>query len=243
MTGGGSGLGAVISRHLHREGCHVIILDRDRDAGADLADELGRGAGATFVACDLLHRGHLAEVTSRVTASGPLWLLVNNAGGWLPGSQFPDSDRWEDSLRLNLHVPMLLTKLALPALDGGGAVVNIASSGGWDSEPYQSPEYGAAKAGLIRFTTAAASLRDRGVRVSCIIPHWIGLPRAQDEFQRLSLRDRELSGGLVDPDVVAATVTEHGNDPASAGRVTMIRAGLPPYAVDPAGYDPHRTAR
>jgi NAD(P)-dependent dehydrogenase (short-subunit alcohol dehydrogenase family) len=64
---------------------------------------------------------------------------------------------------------MLATQLALDALraGGGGAVVNIASSAGiwWDA--YDSPEYGAAKAGLIRFTTTLVGLRESmGVRVN-----------------------------------------------------------------------------
>jgi 3-oxoacyl-[acyl-carrier protein] reductase len=118
----------------------------------------------------------------------------------------------------------------------------IASSGGWDSDPYPSPEYGAAKAGLIRFTTASASLRNRGIRVSCLVPHWIGLDRARAEYERMSASDRERSGGLVAPDTIASTVVEHAHDANSAGRVTMIRANRAPYDVDPAGYDPHRAA-
>ena len=246
VTGGGSGLGAVICAHLHRDGCHVVILDRDKRAGSLIANRLGDGPDATFIECDLLNRAQLHQTVSRIAAAGPLWLLVNNAGGWLPGPQFPDSDQWEDGLVLNLHVPMLLTKLAIPALSQGGpyggAVVNIASSGGWDSDPYQSPEYGAAKAGLIRFTTASASLRDRGIRVSCLIPHWIGLDRAKAEYERMSPSARELSGGLIAPDTIAATVVEHAHDARSAGRVTMIRADRPPYDVDPADYDPHSGA-
>src|SRR5690242_303677 len=167
VTGGASGLGAIIARRLHHAARHVVILDRDHDVGAGLAAELGSGAGATFIECDLLDRQQLPAVVSRIQAAGPLRLLVNNAGGWLAGPQFPDGDTWEESLVLNLHVPMLLTRLLLPSLRGGGSVVNIASSAGWGSDPYGSPEYAAAKAGLIRFTTAAAGLRNRGVRVSC----------------------------------------------------------------------------
>lgn len=130
VTAGGSGLGAVISDHLHRDECHVIIIDRDESAGSQLADRLGESPGATFIECDLLDRAQLRQTVLGIAASGPLSLLVNNAGGWLPGAQLPDSDQWEDSLELNLHVPMLLTKIAIPALSkagpDGGAVVNIA---------------------------------------------------------------------------------------------------------------------
>ena len=54
---------------------------------------------------------------------------------------------------------MLATQLALTAMDGRGAVVNVASSAGAEETPYGSPEYAAAKAGLIRFTTALSRAR------------------------------------------------------------------------------------
>ena len=49
-----------------------------------------------------------------------------------PGPQFPDSDRWFQSIDLSLQMPMLATQLCLPLMEagGGGAVVNVASSGG-----------------------------------------------------------------------------------------------------------------
>jgi NAD(P)-dependent dehydrogenase (short-subunit alcohol dehydrogenase family) len=131
-----------------------------------------------------------------------------------------------------LRMPMLLTQLALPHLRDGGAVVNIASSAGCESAAYASPEYGVAKAGLIRFTTAVADFVDRyGVRVSCVVPHWIGLPRAVEEFARLDAGAQAKSGGLVDPQIIAETVTALTADPAGAGRVMIVRADRPPYPL------------
>jgi len=53
-------------------------------------------------------------------------------------------------------------------------VVNIASTAGLDHAPYEWPEYGVAKAGLIRFTTAMADLPQRAnVRVTCVVPDWV----------------------------------------------------------------------
>ena len=134
---------------------------------------------------------------------------------------------------------MLATQLALPLMHDGGAVINISSSAGWDSAAYSSPEYAVAKAGLIRFTTAVADFADRfGVRVSCVVPHWIGLPRAVAEFDQMDAEARAQSGGLIDPQVVVDAVLELADDPNSAGRIVMVRAGRRPYAIDPAASDP-----
>jgi NAD(P)-dependent dehydrogenase (short-subunit alcohol dehydrogenase family) len=54
---------------------------------------------------------------------------------------------------------MTLTQRFLAAMaQAGGAVVNISSSAGRAQEPYASPEYGAAKAGLIRFSRSLGGL-------------------------------------------------------------------------------------
>ena len=107
---------------------------------------------------------------------------------------------------------------------GGGAVVNVSSSAGLGDAAYGSPEYAAAKAGLIRFTTATAGLAEsHGVRVSCVVPHWIGLPRAYDEWARLSAEERDASGGLIPVGEVVDAVLSLADDPGSAGRVMELR--------------------
>ena len=90
-------------------------------------------------------------------------------------------------------------------------------------------------------TTAVAELAERrGVRISCVVPHWIGLARAIAEYDQLDADQRARSGGLVDPQVVADTVIDLASDPYSAGRVVVVRAGRAPYPIDPAASDPLR---
>jgi NAD(P)-dependent dehydrogenase (short-subunit alcohol dehydrogenase family) len=245
VTGAAAGLGSVIARTLSRSCRHLVIADQDGAAAAKLQDELARvGDQATSIETDMCEEDQVRALIDRVATLGRVSVLVNNAGGWLPGPQFPVGDAWHRGLDLNLRMPMLATQLCLPLMSQGGAVVNISSSGGWDSGPYGSPEYGAAKAGLIRFTTAVADFTTRfKVRVSCIVPHWIGLDRAVREFEQLSADQQRLSGGLVDPQVIADTVMKLIDDPNSGGRVIVIRAGQSPYQIDPATSDPQHQQR
>lgn len=240
VTGGASGLGALLTRALDDAGATVVVADVDEAAGEALVRELkGR-----FVATDLCDDAAVHALVDRAVELGPLGLVVNNAGGWSPGGQFPEAtpEEWSRTLRLNLGAPMLLTQLAIePIADAaGGAVVQVSSSGALEPAPYVSPEYAAAKAGLIRFTSACAgSVAERGIRVSCVVPHWIGLMRAHEEYARLSAHERRASGGLVDPDVVVDEVLRLATSEDSAGQVRVIRPGRPPYALDLRTADPH----
>ena len=242
VTGGAGGLGRLLTMELARAGAHVVVADRDVTAGLRVVEEVAAaGERATFIETDASDAPQIHRMVDRARALGQVAVLINNAGGWLPGPQFPDADNWRRALDLNLVMPMLATQLCLPlmAAAGGGAVVNVSSAGGWDSGAYGSPEYGAAKAGLVRFTTAVRDFAPRfGVRVSCVVPHWIGLDRAIQEYEQLDAEGRLASGGLVDPAVVVRTVVELTQNPESAGKVVVVRTDRDPYPVDPASYAP-----
>jgi NAD(P)-dependent dehydrogenase (short-subunit alcohol dehydrogenase family) len=172
---------------------------------------------------------------------GTLRVLVNNAGGWLSGPQCPEGREWRRSVDLNLVMPMLAAQLAVPMMiNSGGSIVNVSSSGGIGSRANRSPEYGAAKAGLIRLTSCVADWADgHRIRVNCVVPHWIRLDRARHHFEQLTDQEKQDSGGLVEPALVADTVVTLALDAESVGRIVVIRADREPYDVDPGSADPH----
>jgi NAD(P)-dependent dehydrogenase (short-subunit alcohol dehydrogenase family) len=245
VTAGASGLGRHITVALQSRGARVVIGDLDADAGARAAVELSKqGSEVRFLAVDVTDDSELEELILAARRVGPLGVLVNNAGGWSPtGRQWPEAPApdWSNVLELNLRTPMLATQLALPLLRraGGGAVIHIGSSGGLGPDAYGSPEYGAAKAGLLRFTSSLRRLGVEGIRVSCVVPHWIGLPRAEREYEALTAEEQRQSGGLVAPETIAAEVVRLAEDDDSAGAIVALRAGRPPYPLDPAGIDPY----
>src|SRR5262245_52209851 len=220
VTGGGGGLGELIVGAVAERGWIVVAVDIDGAAARSVA-----GAEAAVTA-DLRDPDQIPEVVGRAVSLGRLRWWVNCAGGWSPNVQFPEGDEWRSTLALDLETPMLATQLCLEPMraGGGGAVVNVSSSAALGDEAYGSPEYAAAKAGLVRFTTSAAGLAEsHGVRVSCVVPHWIGLPRAYDEWEELSPEGRAASGGFVPPQEVVDTVLALADDPTSAGRVVELR--------------------
>jgi NAD(P)-dependent dehydrogenase (short-subunit alcohol dehydrogenase family) len=222
VTGGGGGLGELIARAVVERGWLPVVVDADGRAAARVA-----GSSGAAVIADLRDPDVLPTVVSGAVALGRLRWWINCAGAWSPGRQFPTGEEWRDTLALDLETPMRATQLCLEPMRsvGGGAVVNVSSSAGLGDSAYGSPEYAAAKAGLIRFTTAVAGLADsHGVRVSCVVPHWIGLPRAYDEWAAMAPDERRASGGIVPAQEVVDTVLGLADSPESAGRVVELRA-------------------
>jgi 3-oxoacyl-[acyl-carrier protein] reductase len=230
VTAGGAGLGAHVARALAAAGCHVVVADRDAEAAGAVAEEVRDSGGeATACRCDVLVDDDLRALVALADELGGVDVLVNNAGGWGGApEQYPDAplEAWSAVLDLDLRAPMLLLQLCLPAMRrrGAGAVVNVASSAGVESGAYGSPPYAAAKAGLVRLTTSLAGLAEEGVRVTAVVPGWIGLDRAHDEWDALPAAERATRAALVPPGLVAAEVVALARD-ASAGTVVTLLDG------------------
>jgi NAD(P)-dependent dehydrogenase (short-subunit alcohol dehydrogenase family) len=224
VTGGGAGLGQVIAGALSAPEMHVIVADVDADAARRVATDIG----GTAVGADLSRDDGADAVVAAV--GDDLDVLVNCAGGWSPtGRNYPDASdaEWNAVLTLNLRTPMRLLQLLREPLSRSsvGAAVSISSSAGRAAGAYDSPEYGVAKAGLIRLTTALADWDERyGIRVACVVPGWIGLPRALDEVAAMPPADRP---PLVPPQAVADQVLSLVTDARSAGRVIVMDEGEP----------------
>ena len=216
VTGGGSGLGRYVADAFEAAGARVLVVDLEPGDGvlvADVATEAGRAA-----------------VVAAGAAAGGVEVVVHNAGSWSRGgAQYPDADpaAWRAALELDLLAPMALTQALLPQLrEGGGAVVNVGSSAGVETTAYGSPEYAAAKAGLARFTTSVADWRERfGVRVTCVVPGWIGLPRAHEQLAAMAPVERERTPALVPPEDVAAQIVRLARHDTLSGRVITMLDG------------------
>jgi NAD(P)-dependent dehydrogenase (short-subunit alcohol dehydrogenase family) len=218
VTGAAVHTGRAIALALAAAGAEVVAADIDERQGRQTAAEAG--GKMSFQRADMT----VPEDVRRLIGSSQPQILVNNAGGGghIP-PHFPDAspEKWGATLDLNLRAPMLATQVALEHMRpaGAGTVVNIASTAGFDTAPYHSPEYGAAKAGLIRFTSALRAVD--GVRVNCVIPDWIATERLTDE-------ERASQPPPVPMADVAAAVLRLIRDDELAGRALVLLRGEPP---------------
>jgi NAD(P)-dependent dehydrogenase (short-subunit alcohol dehydrogenase family) len=241
VTGAAVGTGRAIALRLAAEGAAVVMADVDADGGEQTRRLVEDGGGrAALVVADLRSpAGVTAAVEAATSRFGRLDVLVNNAGGGghLP-PHFPDAApaEWGTLLDLNLRAPMLATQLAIAAMRDGGVVVNVASTAGLGHRPYQSPEYAAAKAGLIRFTSSLTGLRDRrGVRVTCVVPDWVATGRARAELAAMTAEERASAPGWVTLTALTDAVVTLVRDDTLDGGILVLRPGEPPALLGPEG--------
>jgi NAD(P)-dependent dehydrogenase (short-subunit alcohol dehydrogenase family) len=242
VTGAAAGTGRAIARRLGAGGALVVVADVDLQAGQETARSIeSQGGRARFVQTDVTSSGDVRRMIAFAERElGRPQILINNAGGGgHVEPHFPDADpdRWRAILDLNLGSAMLATQLALGPmrLAGGGVIVNIASTAGLGFGPYVSPEYGAAKAGLIRFTSSLAGLRERmNVRVNCVVPDWIATERAREELARMTPAQRGATPAPIPPEQIADAVVEFVADEDLAGRIMVMWPGEPARLLDPA---------
>jgi NAD(P)-dependent dehydrogenase (short-subunit alcohol dehydrogenase family) len=241
VTGAAAGTGRAIAERLGGEGVAVVVADVDAEHGEGTARRIEScGGESAFVRADVREDKDVEHlVASAMRLFGGPDILVNNAGG---GGHiephFPDASppQWGATIDLNLRGAMLATQLALEQMrtKGEGAIVNIASTAGLGLAPYHSPEYAAAKAGLIRFTTTLGHLRQRmGVRVNCVVPDWIATERALEELEGMSAEERSESPTPIPMDEVADAVIRLAREDHLTGRVLVLRGGETPRLLEP----------
>jgi NAD(P)-dependent dehydrogenase (short-subunit alcohol dehydrogenase family) len=203
VTGSGGGLGAAYARAIAQEGGRVAVVDMD-GAGAEGAAAALREAGSASIAiqADLTDEGQVARMVDRVlTEWGKVDIVVNNAGGAPPGGtgeiEKVDRGHWDRTLEMNLTSAMLVCKAVTPHLkrQRSGKVLNVSSrsarSTGWFSSV--SPEYVAAKAGVISLTRhLARDLGPHGINVNCLVPGFtISGPRLQAAWDGMAEAERQ----------------------------------------------------
>jgi NADP-dependent 3-hydroxy acid dehydrogenase YdfG len=81
VTGASSGIGAAVARSLNREGAHVALAARRKDALLEVEASLDGGNGSLVVPTDVTDRGHVGSLVERAERElGPVEFLVNCAG-------------------------------------------------------------------------------------------------------------------------------------------------------------------
>ncbi|MEV4143523.1 SDR family NAD(P)-dependent oxidoreductase [Amycolatopsis sp. NPDC049691] len=176
VTGASTGIGAAITERLAASGAHLVLVARSAGKLDETAERLSRRHGVIVraVPLDLAAADAPTRLAKTLADEGiEVEMLVNNAGVSTGGPVLDgDPARFRSLIDVNVTALTELTTLLMPAMvaRGHGAVVNIASTGGYIPAPYLAV-YAATKAYVVSFTRALwAETRSTGVRVVAVSP-------------------------------------------------------------------------
>jgi len=237
VTGGATGIGGAVATGFAARGGHAVIVDVAAGRAKATIDAItAAGGAATYIDCDMGDPAAVQELAGTVERQfGRIDFLHNNAfAGWKgPDAHALTADvspaHWNHVMGIGLDGPFHLTRTALPIMQrqGGGAIVNTASTSSFRAESHVCA-YSVMKAALAHFTRVVArEYSGCGIRCNAVAPGVIdtaliaGAPLEADFIAGIP------AGRLGTPEEVANVVLFLASDLASyvTGEVVVVDGG------------------
>ncbi|MBW4687782.1 MAG: SDR family oxidoreductase [Komarekiella atlantica HA4396-MV6] len=187
VTGASSGIGRATALAFGKAGAKVVVVARREVQGEETVRLISEAGGeAVFVKADVTQAVDIeAMVKKAIETYGRLDYAFNNAGSGTSGkiTDLSEAD-WDLEINANLKSVWLSMKYEIPAMQqsGGGAIVNTSSQGALIGVANYGA-YGAAKAGVIALSRAAAAEYSADqIRINTVSPGavktdlWAGAP-------------------------------------------------------------------
>jgi len=169
-TGGGSGIALATARRFAAEGGQVVIVDLDagraESAAAAIEGALGLGGNVAD------EESVASAVAATVERFGRIDCVLNAAGHaeFGPLAEWT-MERWNRMMTVHVGGTFLVCRATIPVLqaNGGGSIVNIASTAALTANNHNAP-YGAAKGAIISFSRQLSRDVAPDIRVNTIAP-------------------------------------------------------------------------
>ncbi|MER5227345.1 SDR family oxidoreductase [Streptomyces flaveus] len=171
VTGASGGLGRHLTEYALQRGDRVTATVRRPAALEDLREAYGDRL--TVEILDVTRPADVDTVVSRTLQSGPVDIVVNNAGYAVVGAaEEMTVEQIRDQIEVLLLAPMLITRAFLKPMreQGGGRIIQISSMGGQIGIPTGS-SYHAGKWGLEGFTESVSrEVSDFNIHLTLVEP-------------------------------------------------------------------------
>lgn len=235
VTGAGRGIGRAIALALADAGADVAITSRNAEDAEPVAREIrGKGRASVALPLEVRDQASIRACFERLAREwGTIDVLVNNAGTNVPTDITSlDETGWDVVVDTNLKGVAFVTQAALPLLQDGGRVINVASIYGVLGR-VERVAYSAAKGGVVTLTKSLAlELAPRGITVNAVGPSLIETDLTRERMRKdPRFRDVEVGrtplGRLGTPEDVAGAVVYFAS-PAAAfvtGQLLLVDGG------------------
>ena len=214
VSGGGSGIGAVIVAHLAQQGCRVAFCDIDEAASKALVSRLAPSS-VRFYRCDVRDIAALrATLDAAAKDSGAITILVNNAARDDRHAMAEITpEYWDERQTVNVRHHFFAAQSLGPvmAAQGGGAIINMGSVSWMRGTPGM-VAYTTAKAAVSGLTRVLArELGGQNIRVNSVVPGAILTERQASlwltpELEREFIDGQCLKFRLTESDVARAVL-------------------------------------
>lgn len=194
VAGAGRDIGRACAIRFAQEGANVVLTYNGAAEGAASAvaeiEKLGRPALA--IKADLTNAAEVEAAISTATSKfGAIHGLVHVAGGMVARKTMADMDEafWRQVLDVNLTSLFLTTKVALPKMAKGGAIVTFSSQAGRDGGGPGAIAYATSKGAVMTFTRGLSKEVGPDIRVNAVCPGMISTT-FHDTFTKPEVRER-----------------------------------------------------
>ena len=177
VTGGGRDIGKAVALGLAESGAAVAIHYRSskEEAEASVTSIAQGGGRAVAIQADVTRMTDVERLVAETAdvLGGPIHILVNNVGGLIARKSVVEMDEsfWDEVMAVNLKSVFLMTKVTLPHMADGGAIVNLSSLAARDGGGGGAVAYATSKGGVLTMTRGLAKeLSSRRIRVNCVSP-------------------------------------------------------------------------
>ncbi len=236
VTGSSRGMGKAEAYEFASRGYDVIVhYVNSRDAAESVCEDIKEkyGVRAAVIKADLSNEAEVRTLANEaLQVFGRIDVLVNNAGMALY-DDFANKtiQGFDDSMKVNLYAPFLLTQLIGPEMmkNKYGKIINIATIDVMTTYNAESAEYDASKAALISLTKTSSLQFQPYVNVNCVCPGWVATDMNKDLPQELLdyQASKTCKGRMARPEEVAKLVAFLASDDAEFidGEVIKIDGG------------------
>jgi NAD(P)-dependent dehydrogenase (short-subunit alcohol dehydrogenase family) len=196
-VGPGWGNGRAAAVLFAREGAKVFAVDKDADSMTETVARVGNDGEIATHLCDVLDDVQVAGMTEACRKRfGRIDILVNNVGGSAAGGVAEMSEEsFDRQIDYNLKTVFLTCRHIIPVMvaQGGGAIVNTASTSGTRYTGSPQIGYASSKAAVIQFSrVTAVQYAKNGIRVNTVVPGQMHTPMVEARLAK------QRSGGDVE---------------------------------------------